>query len=245
MAQNLPTYDDSGVRRVLAVVAHPDDMEYGGAAAVAQWTSRGVDVAYVLASSGEAGIATMPPDEAGPVREQEQREACARVGVDDVRFLGFPDGTIEYGLALRRALAAEIRRFRPDTLVTGAFRESWPGGLLNQADHIAVGRALVDAARDAGNRWVYPDLLEQGLEPWNGAAVILAMGSPVPTAVLDVSEGFEAGVSSLEAHGEYLRALGEDMPPPHELLDGMLGESGRQAGVRHAIPLETLLLQLY
>lgn len=245
MAETLPRFDDSGLRRVLAVVAHPDDMEYGGAAAVAQWTARGVDVAYVLATSGEAGISTMSPAEAAPVREGEQREACGRVGVSDVRFLGFPDGTVEYGLSLRRSLAAEIRRFRPDTLVTGAFREVWPGGLLNQADHIAVGRALVDAARDAGNRWLFPDLLDEGLEPWNGASVILAMGSPVPTHALDVSDGFDAGVASLEAHAEYLRALGPDMPAPRDLLDGMLGETGRQLGVRHAIPAEVLLLQMY
>ena len=245
MAEALPRYDDSGLRRVLAVVAHPDDMEYGGAAAVAQWTARGADVGYVLASSGEAGIATMAPPEAGPVREAEQREACARVGVSEVRFLGFPDGTLEYGLPLRRALAAEIRRFRPDTLVTGAFREVWPGGLLNQADHIAVGRALVDAARDAGNRWVFPDLLEEGLEPWNGAGVILAAGSPVPTHALDVSEGFEAGVASLEAHQQYLSALGEVATAPRDLLDGMLSETGRGIGVRHAIPVEALLLQLF
>lgn len=245
MDDGLQPYDDSSLARVLAVVAHPDDMEYGGAAAVARWTARGVDVAYVLATSGEAGIDGVAPAEAGPLRETEQREACARVGVEDVRFLGFPDGTVEYGLPLRRALAAEIRRFRPDTVVTGAFRETWPGGLLNQSDHVAVGRALVDAARDAGNRWVFPDLADDGLEPWNGVRTVLAMASPLATHAIDVTDGFDAGVASLRAHAAYLKGLGPDAPDPADLLDRMLGDAGQRAGVRHAVAVEVLPLQLW
>nr|KEP23612.1 GlcNAc-PI de-N-acetylase [Georgenia sp. SUBG003] len=233
-------FDDSYVARVLAVVAHPDDMEYGGAAAVACWTARGADVAYVIATSGEAGIDSLPPGRARPLREREQREACARVGVTDLRFLGFPDGTVEYSLDLRRAIAAEIRRFRPDTVVTGGFRETWPGGLLNQADHIAVGRAVVDAVRDAGNRWVFTDLVEDGLEPWGGARTVLAFGSPLAEHAVDVTAGFAAGVASLEAHAEYLAGLGASAPVPAEMLGDMLGTTGRAAGVRHAVAVEVL-----
>jgi LmbE family N-acetylglucosaminyl deacetylase len=245
MDDELQPYDDSALRRVLAVVAHPDDMEYGGAAAVAMWTARGVDVAYVLATSGEAGIDGIAPAQAGPLREAEQTEACAHVGVQDVRFLGFPDGTVEYGLPLRSALAAEIRRFRPDTVVTGAFRETWPGGVLNQADHIAVGRALIDAVRDAGNRWVFPDLAEAGLEPWNGVRTVLAMASPAATHAIDVTDGFDAGVASLRAHRAYLEGLGASAPDPADFLDRMLGDAGKRAGVRYAIAVEVLPLQLW
>lgn len=241
----LEPFDDTALRRVLAVVAHPDDMEYGGAAAVAVWRRRGVEVAYALVTSGEAGIGTLPPAEAAPLREAEQREACSRVGVSDLRFLGFPDGTVEYGVSLRRAIAAEVRRFRPDTVVTGAFRETWPGGMLNQADHVATGRAVVDAARDAGNRWLYPDLLDAGLEPWNGVRTVLALNSPLSTHAIDVSEGFDAGVASLEAHEQYLAALGSDAPAPRQMLDEMLAGAGALVGARHAVPTEVLRLHLY
>jgi len=241
----LERFDDSDLRRVLAVVAHPDDMEYGGAAAVAVWRSRAVEVAYVLVTSGEAGIDTLEPAHARPLREAEQREACERVGVSDVRFLGFPDGTVEYGVALRRALAAEVRRFRPDTVVTGSFRETWPGGMLNQADHVATGRAVVDAARDAGNRWLFPELEQDGLAPWNGVRTVLALGSPVATHAIDVTDGFEAGVGSLEAHQQYLAALGPDAPQPRQMLTDMLGGVGEQVGVQYAVPTEVLRLQLY
>jgi len=102
--------------RALAVVAHPDDMEYGAAAAVARWTDQGKHIAYVLVSDGEAGISTMPPDEAGPLRRAEQIASCRVVGVDDVEFLVWPDGSIVEGLALRGDLAAAIRRHRPEVV---------------------------------------------------------------------------------------------------------------------------------
>jgi len=240
--ESLRLFDDAHLARVLAVVAHPDDMEYGGAAAVACWTARGADVAYVIATSGEAGIDSLPPDRARPLREREQREACERVGVTDLRFLGFPDGTVEYSLDLRRAIAAQIRRFRPDTVVTGGFRETWPGGTLNQADHVAVGRAVVDAVRDAGNRWVFPDLADGGLGSWDGVRTVLAFGSPLAEQAVDVSDGFAAGVASLEAHAEYLAGLGASAPVPAQMLDEMLGATGRAVGVRHAVAVEVLRL---
>src|SRR5215475_72452 len=98
----------------VAVVAHPDDLEYGAAAAVARWTRQGKHVSYVLVSSGEAGIAGKHPSEVGPLREEEERRSAAVVGVSDVIFLGHPDGMIEYGLALRRDLARVFRQLRPE-----------------------------------------------------------------------------------------------------------------------------------
>ncbi|HEV2768097.1 MAG TPA: PIG-L family deacetylase, partial [Acidimicrobiales bacterium] len=88
--------------RALALVAHPDDLEYGTASAVARWTSEGRHVAYVMATRGEAGLGDVPPEEAAPLREQEQRNSAAVVGVDEIEFLDHPDGVVEYGLALRR-----------------------------------------------------------------------------------------------------------------------------------------------
>src|SRR4051794_8344751 len=130
---------DESWERALVVVAHPDDMEYGGASAVARWTGQGKHVAYCLVTSGEAGIDGMTPEEARPLREAEQRESCRVVGVESVEFLGFADGVVEYGLPLRRAVAAAIRRHRPDVVITGNFRDTYGGVALNQADHIAVG----------------------------------------------------------------------------------------------------------
>src|SRR6478752_3102457 len=155
----------------LAVVAHPDDMEYGASCAVARWTAQGKTVRYLLATRGEAGIDGLPPDVAGPVREQEQWAACAAVGVRDLGFLGHPDGVIADTMRLRREVATAIRRHRPDVVITSNHREFFGPGLFNMADHRVVGLAVLDAVRDAANRWVFTDLTDPDggqLEPWSG-----------------------------------------------------------------------------
>ena len=132
-------------------------MEFGSAAAVARWTGQGKQVTYVMVSSGEAGIDGMDPAECKVVREAEQIESARIVGVDTVEFLGFQDGVIEYGLPLRAAIAKVVRRYQPEIVLTGNFRDTFFGNMINQADHIAVGRAVLDGVRDAGNRGVFND----------------------------------------------------------------------------------------
>lgn len=230
--------------RGLVVVAHPDDIEYGGAAAIARWTAQGKSIAYCLVTSGEAGIDSVPPEKSGPLREQEERAAAAIVGVSEVEFLGHPDGTIEYGLPLRRDIARAIRRHRPDIIITGNFRDTFPGNALNMADHIAAGRAVLDAARDAGNRWVFRDLMDEGLEPWPGVRAIWAGGSPAAHHAVDITETFEKGVASLRAHKAYLDGL-EGHPDPAEFLEAFAREDGTRLGVRYATSFEVYPLQLY
>jgi LmbE family N-acetylglucosaminyl deacetylase len=241
-----PTLDvlDENWERALVVVAHPDDMEYGGGAATARWSSQGKQVVYCLLTSGEAGIDGLSPEECAPLREAEQRAACAAVGVTEVEFLGFPDGMLEYGLPLRHAIAASIRRHRPDIVITTNFRETYGGVMLNQADHIAGGRAALDAARDAGNRWVFRDLLAAGLEPWSGVRQVWALGSPDATHAVDVTATFDRGVASLHAHAAYLAGLGPDAPDPVEMLEGLARQTGAQLGVPMAVSMEVFPLQL-
>lgn len=235
---------DEDWERALVVVAHPDDMEYGGAAATARWVQQGKYVAYCLITSGEAGIDTLAPDVCAPLREAEQRAACAAVGVSEVEFLGFPDGMLEYGLPLRHAIAASIRRHRPDVVITTNFRETYGGLMLNQADHVVGGRATLDAARDAGNRWVFRDLLAAGLEPWSGVRQVWAAASPEAKHGVDVTETFDAGLASLRAHEAYLAGLGPDAPDPAEMLEGFARQTGTQMGVPMAAAFEVFPLQL-
>ncbi|MGW3726348.1 PIG-L deacetylase family protein [Streptomyces sp. NPDC000851] len=199
-------------QRALAVVAHPDDLEYGCSAAVAAWTGEGRDVAYVLATRGEAGIDTLPPQQAGPLREKEQRASAAAVGVSEVEFLEHQDGVIEYGLPLRRDIAAAIRRHRPELVITLNHHTTWGSGTWNTPDHVAVGRAVLDAAADAGNRWIFPELTEQGLRPWNGVRWVAVANAPVPTHAVPAEPGFERAVRSLLAHHAYLEALTDEEP---------------------------------
>jgi LmbE family N-acetylglucosaminyl deacetylase len=231
----LEPLDESTFETVLCIVAHPDDLEYGTAAAVDRWVRAGKTVTYLLATRGEAGIDTMPPDQAGPVREQEERDGASRVGVDVVEFLdGFTDGVIEHGLPLRRAIAREIRHRRPDLVITMTYADRFPGGMVNQADHRAVGLAVVDAKADAGNRWIFPDLIDEGHQPWQ-VPRLLIVADPEPTHFVDVSDHFDAAVASLSAHDAYLAALGPTYPAPAELLGMILGGPSEAVGVPYAV----------
>lgn len=224
---------------VLCVVAHPDDIEYGTAAAVARWTAAGKTVTYFLLTRGEAGIDTMPPEQAAGVREQEERDGAAVVGVTEVDFGEHRDGVVEYGIALRRDIAREIRRRRPDVVVTGDYGDRFIAGMLNQADHRAVGLATVDAVADAGNRWIFPELVDEGLEPWNARYLCFA-GTPRPTHFVDVTGYYDLAVASLEAHAAYNAALPDDFPKPPELIGMILGGGGQAAGVEHAVLLDVV-----
>ena len=206
----LPMPDDW--QRALVVAAHPDDIEYGLAAAVAVWTAAGKEVHYLLATRGEAGMAGVPPAEAGPLREEEERRSAAVVGVAEVEFLDHRDGVLQAGPELRRDLAAAIRRHRPELVVTGYFGATWtPPGVspayVNSADHRALGQSVIDAVADAANEWIFPDLTE---ERWSGVQYI-AVGELVdPPHQVDVSEAVELAVASLSEHRRYLELLSDD-----------------------------------
>ena len=229
---------DESWETALVVVAHPDDVEFGAAAAVARWTDQGKTVVYCMVTSGEAGIDGMTPDEAREVRIGEQIESGKIVGVDIVEFLGLQDGIVEYGVPLRRSITEVIRKHKPEILITNNFRENWGGSMPNQADHIAVGRATLNAAGDAGNRWIFSEQLVDGVEPWGGVKQVWAAGSPDSKHGVDTTETFDRGVASLVAHKAYIDGLGWEHFDPAEFLEGMSRPTGSRLGVTHAAPFE-------
>lgn len=225
--------------RVLAVVAHPDDLEYGAASAIARWSGQGKTIAYLLATRGEAGIDAKTPSETGALRELEQRAAASVVGVEQVAFLDHPDGRVEYGLGLRRDIARFIRRVRPNVVLSLNYRVDAGKGRANMADHRAVGMAVLDAVRDAANRWVFPELVEDGLEPWGGVRMACFAASPHPTHTVDVTGYVEAGVASLQCHRDYLAGLGDKFDSVAYLRD-QAATTGALAGVPAAVALEVV-----
>jgi LmbE family N-acetylglucosaminyl deacetylase len=217
--------------RAVAVVAHPDDLEYGVASAVARWTGQGKTVSYVLATKGEAGIAGMPPAEVAPLRMEEEMRSAEVVGVSAVEFLDHRDGLVEYGLTLRRDLATAFRRLQPEVVITMSFDLTWgEEGPVNHADHRAVGLAVLDACRDAANEWVFP---EAG-PPCRTIrdAYVAATGNP--THFADVTGTIEAGIASLREHRAYIEGLGGDFDPD-DFLRKMAGYVGLGAGCEYAV----------
>ena len=223
-------------QRALAVVAHPDDMEYGAASAVARWTDQGKEVAYVLVTRGEAGISTMPPDEVVKLRAVEQRRSC------DIGRRSTCSSSSSIPMASSRKACrcvatspAAIRRHRPDIVISINFRDSWGGPSWNHADHRAVGRALLDAARDAANPWLFTD----AGDPWGGVRFVAFSGSPSPTHAVDVTGTIERGVASLACHELYLEAL--DQPTdPDTFLRGAARQAGERFGCEYAAAFELI-----
>jgi LmbE family N-acetylglucosaminyl deacetylase len=227
----------------MAIAAHPDDIEYGTAGAVARWTAQGKQVTYLLATRGEAGIDGMHPDEAGPLREAEERAGAREVGVDVVEFLDHRDGIVQEGPELRRDIVRAIRRHRPEIIVSGSYDVRMVGGMTNQADHRVVGLAALDAARDAGNRWIFPELADEGLEPWGGVRLVGFAGSQTPTHGVDVTgDPLQRGIRSLAAHAEYTKGLGGGGPEPAPFLTWMAAMGGRPMGVEHAALFDVHML---
>ena len=220
-------------QRALVVAAHPDDIEYGLAAAVSSWTAAGKEVHYLLATRGEAGMEGVPPEEAGPLREEEERRSAAVVGVTEVEFLDHRDGVLVTGPELRRELAAAIRRHRPELVVTGYFGPTWtPPGVspayVNSADHQALGQSVLDAVADAGNEWIFRDLAEPR---WSGVQYIAVQEMLEPPHEVDVADHVERAVASLSEHRRYLELL-SDVPveeQARQVIDmGTLTEDGRR-----------------
>ena len=216
--------------RAVAVVAHPDDLEYGAASAVARWTRQGKTVSYLLATRGEAGIAGMAPAEVAPLRVDEERRSAAVVGVTEVEFLDHVDGLVEYGIPLRRDLAAAFRRLRPDVVITSSFDLTWgEEGPVNHADHRAVGLAVLDACRDAANEWVFPDAGQATSSITD--AYVLASGEP--THFVDVTDTIDTGRRVAPRAPRLHRRARQGLRPGRvPALDGGLRRAGRRLRLR-------------
>jgi LmbE family N-acetylglucosaminyl deacetylase len=223
--------------RAVAIAAHPDDLEYGMASAVARFTGQGKQVCYLMVTSGEAGIDSLSPQQCGPLRREEERRGAAVVGVDQVDFLEHPDGLVEYGLHLRRDIAQVLRRLRPQVVLGMNFDLTWgDDSPVNHADHRAVGLATLDAIRDAANRWMFP---EAG-EPWSGVTGAYVAGAEAAaTHFVDVTDTISLGVASLAEHRAYIEGLHREFDPDRFLRD-IAGYGGMAAGCEYAV-----LLRLY
>jgi LmbE family N-acetylglucosaminyl deacetylase len=175
------------------LVPHPDDPEWGCAAAVAKWTSAGKTVRYVFACRGEAGIEGMPPEETGRVREAEQRRAAAIAGVRELDFWGFPDSDIRNTPELRATIANTLAELKPDLVLTVYGGPEWAPGAPNQRDHMEFAAAVIEAYESMADapRWLFS----------NG---------PGGTHMEMVDGFIEVAVTSLAAHEKYLSVLDPD-----------------------------------
>jgi LmbE family N-acetylglucosaminyl deacetylase len=190
---------DTEIERVLVVVAHPDDIDFGGAGTVALWTKAGIEVSYCIVTDGQAG--GFEPDrdraEMPAVRRAEQTAAAGHVGVQDLHFLGYEDGSVEPTQALVRDIARVIRKVRPQRLLTQSPDRNWPRLPVSHPDHMATAEATVRAFYPAaGNPFAFPELEE---EAWN-AGELWMMGHPERNHYVDITETFDQKIAALLSH---------------------------------------------
>lgn len=161
--------------------------------------------------------------------------------MESVEFLDYADGTTEYSLNLRRDIARDIRAHRPDVIISMNPHATWGNRYLNMADHRVTGEATLDSARDAGNRWVFPELLDEGLEPWSGVHAIYCNGSPFPTHAVDVTHYLDQGIASLREHRAYISGLGGEFDADAFLRSSAVA-TGKLFGTELAVSFEVFRL---
>lgn len=230
-----------GRRRGLAVVAHPDDLEFGASSAIARWTAQGKTVVELLVTRGEAGVESMPPERTAAVRSAERVAAAGIGGVDHVEFLDHPDGTVEYGVALRRDLARAIRRHRPrrDHLaqLPGGLRQRCAQPLRPPCHGLGADRR----GPRCGEPVVFPELLDEGIQPWSEVRCALFGSSPEAEHFVDVTAHLGRNAESLAAHEAYFGNLAGGFVP-EQFLCLQAADAGRRAGVPPAVAFEVVPL---
>ncbi len=236
----LPVYKwDKSVKRALVVVAHPDDVDFGTAGTVAYLTNRGVDVAYCLVTSGDAGgdDSTESREERINIREEEQTAAAKEVGVSDITFLHWPDGRVETTMALRREIARVIRSHRPHLVITQSPERNYDRIFSSHPDHMATGEATLRAVYpDARNPHAFPELVREGFKPHTVDEVWIS-GGLAPNMVVDITKTFDMKYAALRRHAsqvgtrkglkKMLRAWSSDTAKRAGLKKGRLAEAFR------------------
>lgn len=216
--------------RALVVVAHPDDVDFGVAGTVAAWTDAGAEVSYCIVTDGSAGGSdrSIPREEMARLRESEQRAAAKVVGVEEVRFLGYPDGSLYPTMDVRRDIARVIRQLRPDRLLMQSTEIWWDRIPASHPDHRACGEATFAAVYpDARNPFAHPELLDkEGLEPW-AVPEVWIMASPRMTNYVDVTSTVERKITALLCHATQI----SDPASLEKMVKGWLSALAEREGL--------------
>ena len=227
------------LERALVIFSHPDDAEFSAASTIALLTARGTRVDYVVTTDGGKGTEdpAVTPAQLSATREAEQRAAADRLGVSEIVHLGYPDGYLTPSLDLRRDIVRQIRRFRPDLVIAqNPVRRQDGNPFIGHPDHLATGEATLAAVYPAArDRLNFPELLDEGLEPWK-VRQVLVTGVEHPNLFLDIGTTFEIGLEALFCHVSQIGDRAEVEAGARERAE----ERGQLAG----IPLASAFLSI-
>lgn len=228
VAEPLP---DDQIERVLAVTAHPDDIDFGASGTLAHWTAQGMEVTLCVITDGDAGgfDPAVPRSDIPGIRRAEQRAAAAHWGGHDVVFLGYRDGELTVSHDLRRDISRVIRQVRPQRMVIQSPERNWERIQASHPDHLAAGEAAISAIYpDARNPFTHVSLIaDEGLDAWTVSEVWI-MAGPTPGHPVDITDTFDAKLAALRAH--------ESQTAHMEDLEGLLRGWGQMMGERLGLP---------
>jgi LmbE family N-acetylglucosaminyl deacetylase len=194
--------DDQEIKRILVVMAHPDDCDFGAGGSIAKWQEAGIQVSYCIITNGDQGgeESDVPVEEMAKVRQREQRAAGAALGVSEITFLNYRDGSLIPTIELRRDIVKAIRIAKPDRMVVQSPERNWERIYSSHPDHLAAGESAIQAIYpDARNPYAFPELKSEGLEPWRVREVFVT-GSPTPNHFIDITETIDKKITALKAH---------------------------------------------
>jgi LmbE family N-acetylglucosaminyl deacetylase len=229
------SHNERAPRRVLAISAHPDDLEFGAGGTIPRWVDEGWEVTYVIVTSGQRGVqdAAQDPEAFGRLREEEARAAAKISGVTSVTFLGYVDNDVVPSRELQRDLSREFRRHRPHRLLTLSPEQVLSDTFINHPDHRVVAQTALDVVLTGGTTAaIFPELeLEEGLPPWRELDDIWLLGAGGGNEVIDVTAYFERKIAALEAHASQLAQVRGDV---RELVARRLRAAGAPHGFTYA-----------
>ncbi len=205
---NSMTNSDTTPLRILGIFAHPDDSEFSCGGSAALWADQGAEITYVIVTNGAAGSNDPNQDleQLVRIREAEQRAACAMLGVREVLFLGYADGTLQPTLELRRDLTRIIRQLKPDRVVVGDPAAVFYGDdYINHPDHRAAAEAAIYAVfPSAVTRPIFPELLAEGFEPHQVKEVYISGDDAQANTYIDISSTLDRKIEALRCHKSQL-----------------------------------------
>ncbi len=226
--------------RAMVIMAHPDDPEFSCAGTVSRWAQAGTDVCYVLCTSGDVGIAEigMTREKAAEIREAEEREAAKILGVKEVVFLGEPDGMLQPTLELRKKIVREIRRFRPEVVITGDPTVVWASDrYINHPDHRAAATAALDATFPAaGQPNLFEELEDEGLTAFKPRKVYVTTWGE-PDIYVNVTDTIDLKVEALRAHKSQMKDW-----DPEERIKNWAAERGKGKEMSYAEAFRVITL---
>ena len=226
------------IERVMVVTAHPDDSEFGAGGTVAKLAKQGCEVTYVIVTNGDKGSSdrAMTPERLAKIREEEQRNAARTLGVERVEFLGYPDGELEDSRDLRRDVTRQLRRWRPDLVITQNPIRTYNLYASHRDHRITAGVVLDCVYPLARDHMSFPELLPR-YEP-HKVREIHVMQSENPHLVVDIADTMDLKLKALACHASQLR----DFPSVEARVRERSAQLGKPKGYAYAEAFDRIVM---